>query len=139
MKKPDKNDYWVKNRIHLEFNSHTLHNVIKHMWLHRIIVLLLSVSSNYFYGKQTCKPCWNTVSYPIVQSQLTKKRFFPYFWKSNQTSEITIFLDQIEKLSVLVSFWWLQFPALLTNQRLRKLVKNNLGNLTEYDSQVDKP
>ena len=76
--------------------------------------------------------------HPIVQSQVTKKRFFPYFWKSNQTSEITIFLDQIEKLSVLVSFWRLQFPALLTNQRLRKLVKNNLGNLTEYDSQVDK-
>lgn len=42
--------------------------------------------------------------HPIVQSQVTKKRFFPYFWKSNQTNEITIFLDQIEKLSVLVSF-----------------------------------
>lgn len=68
-----------------------------------------------------------------------KKEVFPLFLESNQTSEITIFLDQIEKLSVLVSFWQLQFTALLTNQRLGKLAKNNLGNLTEYDSQVDKP
>ena len=68
-----------------------------------------------------------------------KKEVFPLFLESNQTSEITIFLDQIEKLSVLVSFWRLQFTALLTNQRLGKLAKNNLGNLTEYDSQVDKP